>query len=270
MHPNRLELASGLWADPRGVLWIQPTRTLVIADLHLGYAWVQRQRGALLPVVEFERLEARLLELQAHYAPEFVVFLGDLVHAALPAEPVAEALHQLLNALARSSRLVLTLGNHDRRLAAIVSRTSAPLACVAAWRSGAHLLAHGDDEGCSMVSGKAPTGPAATPRRGRQGAKPPHEPPLERVPPGAGGFLITGHEHPALELGDGVATRLRCPCFLVGPGRLMLPAFSGWAAGVIVGRQPFMSRSAREARWSTAVAILGERLLRLPLEGAVG
>jgi len=136
---------------------------------------------------------------------------------------------------------VLTLGNHDAALPGFVARTGLPLRCETAWPCGPHLLVHGDR------------------RETRLSGLP--------EPPGAGfrnGFLIMGHEHPAVVLGDGVTTGARCPCFLVGANRLMLPAFSRWAAGVVIGREPFMSEAARGAQWHTAVAIMGERLLPVP------
>lgn len=43
-----------------------------------------------------------------------------------------------------------------------------------------------------------------------------------------GGAVIQGHVHPCLRWGGGMTA----PCFLVGPGRLVLPAFSADAAGV--------------------------------------
>jgi metallophosphoesterase superfamily enzyme len=47
--------------------------------------------------------------------------------------------------------------------------------------------------------------------------------------PLAGSRTITGHLHPRLRAGG-----VSAPCFLVGPGRIVLPAFSGNAAGVHV------------------------------------
>jgi hypothetical protein len=86
---------------------------------------------------------------------------------------------------------------------------------------------------------------------------------VEEAPGGDGWFLL-GHEHPMFRVEDGVATHVRCPCFLHGDRALMLPAFSRWAAGVVAGREPFMSPLARAVRWREAVVILGDRLLRLP------
>ena len=43
---------------------------------------------------------------------------------------------------------------------------------------------------------------------------------------------LIGHHHPAVSLYDGAGTRLKLPALVVSPRRLILPAFSPWAAGV--------------------------------------
>ncbi len=66
------------------------------------------------------------------------------------------------------------------------------------------------------------------------------------------GRLVHGHDHPCLRW-DG---RLAVPCFLVGPRRLVLPAFSGDAAGVnVLGQR----------RWKSyrCAAIAGNEVLDL-------
>jgi metallophosphoesterase superfamily enzyme len=42
---------------------------------------------------------------------------------------------------------------------------------------------------------------------------------------------IIGHHHPAVSWGDGAGSRLKLPALVVSAGRLILPAFSPWAAG---------------------------------------
>lgn len=49
-----------------------------------------------------------------------------------------------------------------------------------------------------------------------------------------GGKLVLGHWHPCLRLGN----RVTAPCYLIGPERIVLPAFSLDAAGVNVLGQP--------------------------------
>lgn len=48
----------------------------------------------------------------------------------------------------------------------------------------------------------------------------------------AGAIEVLGHFHPAVGLYDGAGTRLRIPALVASANRLILPAFSPWAAGV--------------------------------------
>jgi putative SbcD/Mre11-related phosphoesterase len=67
------------------------------------------------------------------------------------------------------------------------------------------------------------------------------------LPPGP---LVMGHFHPCLRWGD----RLAAPCYLIGEGRLVLPAFSADAAGAdVLGR--------RRWRGYRCAAIAGEQVL---------
>jgi metallophosphoesterase superfamily enzyme len=59
---------------------------------------------------------------------------------------------------------------------------------------------------------------------------------------------VVGHYHPAVVWSDGAGARLRVPGLVVSPQRLILPAFSPWAAGV-----PWNSQlRAGESLWALA------------------
>jgi metallophosphoesterase superfamily enzyme len=77
--------------------------------------------------------------------------------------------------------------------------------------------------------------------------------------------IVMGHEHPAISIGDGVTTSQKCPCFLVSDTVIVLPAFSRWAAGTDIHAHPFMSETARAAKFTRAIAICGKRLLPISL-----
>lgn len=47
----------------------------------------------------------------------------------------------------------------------------------------------------------------------------------------AGAIEVVGHHHPAVGWGDGAGGRVKLPALVSRPGRLVLPAFSPWAAG---------------------------------------
>jgi len=51
------------------------------------------------------------------------------------------------------------------------------------------------------------------------------------APAGVAALEIIGHHHPALSWADGAGTRLKLPALVAEPRRLILPAFSPWAAG---------------------------------------
>jgi metallophosphoesterase superfamily enzyme len=52
---------------------------------------------------------------------------------------------------------------------------------------------------------------------------------VQRVPEGL--TEVIGHHHPAMLLHDGAGTRLKLPALVANERRLILPAFSPWAAG---------------------------------------
>jgi putative SbcD/Mre11-related phosphoesterase len=241
-RPTGAQQIDGVVLDARRAVFFPADRVLAVADLHLGYAWAKRTRGALLPVSAPDDTTTRLLELQKAYRPERLVVLGDVVHEAVALPALEELLHGFCEALSPASGLIFCLGNHDRKLEKLARDWRLPVKCVRQLTLGGHLLLHGD---LAPEMADDETFCLESPRLGRR---------------------IIGHEHPCIALGDGVATRVKCPAFLVSDDLLVLPAFSSWAAGCEFGRQPFLGPLARAARFHTAYACMGPRLLRVPLE----
>jgi DNA ligase-associated metallophosphoesterase len=221
-----------LTADLRRALWLPQHKLLAVADLHLGYAWSHRSKGQLLPVTRQEDTVERLLELQRDYNAEHIAILGDIVHDTVAIPEVRAELDRLITTLSAHGQLTLLLGNHDRQLERNLTLPE-NVQLRKSLTVGRFTLLHGDDARV-MESGEASL------------------------------TLIMGHEHPTLSLGDGVSA-VRCPCFLVSSEVIVLPAFSPWANGCTVGRQPFLSPLLREISFQEAHAIMGRRLLRVPL-----
>jgi putative SbcD/Mre11-related phosphoesterase len=222
-----LELLPGVWADYRKAVYLQEEKLLCVADLHLGYAWAHRYHGQIIPLPARDQLSARLSELCLAYNPSALVILGDIVHQAVPVSAVRLELNKLLKTLGRVCPVKLVIGNHDRQLASLLEGKIDLREVV---RSGNYVLVHGNVP----------------------------------VAAGPGEIILMGHEHPAISLGDGVVSA-KFPCFLAGKNVVALPAFSAWAAGSNIRCYDFMSPLARAARFEKALAILGERLLLLPL-----
>jgi metallophosphoesterase superfamily enzyme len=127
-------------------------------------------------------------------------------------------------------KLVLLAGNHDRKLHQLMQQLGQPDALRAEFSAGENVFLHGDR-------------PATQPAR----------------------RYVIGHEHPAISLGDGVATSRKFPCFLIAQNVVTLPSFSSWSAHTPFPHYEFMSPLAKSARFETALAILGDRLLPVPL-----
>ncbi len=119
-----------------GALWLPAHRTLIAADLHLGYGFAQRRRGELGPVVEggvAERLAAAVADL----APDRVVLLGDLYHAPRPSAAERQMIESALAVV--TTELVIVRGNHDRAILRDLRKAPVP-----EWRAPGILAVHGD------------------------------------------------------------------------------------------------------------------------------
>lgn len=234
MDHSRYEFAPRMWLDVRRALWLPEARLLAVADLHIGYAWAHRHAGQLMPITARDSTAERLRALVDDYRPQRLVLLGDIVHRAVPVDPVREALAIVLNSLPREVEAVAIAGNHDRDLERVLpcNHRVSTVKCLTA-------------NGCVFVHGDAESAAVAKQEIDAVRAK--------------GGWVLIGHEHPSVTLGDGVATWQRYPCFLVCDGLLVLPAFSQWAAGNSRGEylSPLLACTAVRSR----VAILGDRLV---------
>ena len=232
----------GIVLDARRAVFFPDSATLAVADLHLGYPWAKRARGALLPLSAPDDTADRLVELQRVHGAKRIVVLGDVIHDAVALPVLEKLLRDFCERLGPASALVFCLGNHDRSLGKLVREWKLPVACQREFELGSCVLLHGDAASAEVGEGND-----------FQLDRPA---PLRRV---------VGHEHPCITLDDGVTSRVKCPAFLIADDLVVLPAFSAWAAGCEFGRQPFLGPLARAAKFRTAVACVGPRLLRLPL-----
>jgi putative SbcD/Mre11-related phosphoesterase len=189
-------LLPGLFGHPSGALWIEESRTLLVADVHLGYSWAQRRRGELGPLADAVAKD-KLLKLAKELNPFQIVFLGDLVHAPRPCAPEREWIEALLTELSANTQIIAVRGNHDRAFAREFGHL--PLTTVETWTAPGILALHGDR--------------------------------LAHAPIPESALLILGHLHPSLSLHDAAGAKQRIPLFLVTPHCIVLPAFSPFARG---------------------------------------
>ena len=184
-------------AHPSGAIWLAESKTLLVADLHLGYSWAQRRRGELGPLADFQTRD-KLLAVCDELEPGRIVFVGDLVHAPRPCEPERAYIEETLRTLAQRAEIVAVRGNHDRAFAREFGHL--PLVTTEAWCSGEGLTAiHGDR--------------------------------LSQVAIPEEGTLVMGHLHPGLGIREASGAGHRLPVFLVSKRCVVMPAFSPFARG---------------------------------------
>jgi putative SbcD/Mre11-related phosphoesterase len=183
-------LTPQLHLDPRHVLWLPEARTLVAADLHLGYVWAHRHAGQMLPITAPDDTIDRLATLVSEYNPAQLVLLGDIVHRAIPVPTLREQLEQLITRLS-SIRIRWITGNHDRNLQSLLQKINLPqIQLEPDLQLPPHLLTHGNEENPTTAKKI-----------------------LSNLTKKSG-LLIMGHEHPAITLHDHVTTTQKFPCFL--------------------------------------------------------
>ncbi|MFT3664407.1 ligase-associated DNA damage response endonuclease PdeM [Piscinibacter sp.] len=175
---------------PQKAALLPDSRTLLIADAHIGKAASFRALGVPVPRGTTSETLAALSELVARHEARRIVFLGDFLHArAAHAGATLAALARWREAHAALA-LVLVRGNHDDRAGDPPASlgfevVDEPL------RDGALALCH-------------------------------HPAPRDDA------YVIAGHLHPCVSLRGRAHERLRLPCFHVGPRVAVLPAFGSF------------------------------------------
>jgi DNA ligase-associated metallophosphoesterase len=178
---------------PERVVWHAASRTLFVADLHLGKSATFRARGLPVPSGTTQDNLARLAALVREHTATRVVFLGDLLHSrhAQRAQAIAP-LHAWREAHA-ALRCVLVRGNHD-----------------------SHAGDPPPSLGFEIVDEPWPVD-------GAPGVFACHHP--RDV---AGGAVLAGHWHPALTLRGPARDHQRLACFCLVEDVLVLPAFGAF------------------------------------------
>ncbi|HEY2189662.1 MAG TPA: ligase-associated DNA damage response endonuclease PdeM [Caldimonas sp.] len=175
---------------PEKAAFLAASRTLLVADAHIGKAVTFRALGVPVPRgTTTETLDALSL-LIASWRARRIVFLGDFLHSAHAQAPAT------LGALARWRRahvaldLVLVRGNHDNRAGDPPPSLGIRVVDEPFELDGFALCHH------------------PRPRRGS--------------------YVLAGHLHPCVGIGGRAFDHLRLPCFWLGDEVGVLPAFGAF------------------------------------------
>lgn len=227
-----MELQPGMSIHPPG-LFLEKTKTLIIADLHLGAEEALVKEGLFLPRTQKERLLTALRGLLQHLRPARVVIAGDLKHAfgTILDEEWRDALELIDLIATHGAHLEVVLGNHDKLLAPVLQKRN--INAHETLLVGKTLITHGDKEPAKKRLDAADT-------------------------------LIIGHEHPSILLHDGVRKE-RYKCYLKGRYKgktlIVLPSAYPLIEGVDVLASEPIGPILRRAKSLEAYVIEGEDVL---------
>jgi len=185
----------GWQLTPEGAAIHPGERTAVIADLHLGYEWARGAAGDCVVAHSLDETLARLSLVLDRAVLARLIVAGDLVESPRPCHRTSDDVRRLHAWLAAHGVTLLVVEGNHDCSHQAFSPGSSPVPLP--------LPATCTVAGWTIGHGHRPL---AAPR------------------------TISGHHHPVLRC-EGTAA----PCFLVGPGRIVLPAFSSNAAGCDVG-----------------------------------
>jgi uncharacterized protein len=180
---------------PEGAAIHAAERTAVVADVHLGYEWARGAAGDCVIAHSLEETLDRLTLVLEHAPVTRLIVAGDLVESPRPCRRTGDDVRRLCEWLDQRGVSLVALEGNHDR------SLSQP------WGERSHLPA---PMPATCIVANWTIGHGHVPIRGER--------------------TISGHHHPVLRVG-----RTTAPCFLVGPGRIVLPAFSLNAAGVDVG-----------------------------------
>jgi DNA ligase-associated metallophosphoesterase len=180
----------------RAVFW-EETRTLIVADAHLGKPSVLRAQGVPVPPGTAREDLGRLGRLLQQTRADRILFLGDLFHGPLNPSDTGFCNRFVRWRNARPEvRLVLIAGNHDPAAAQI------PAAF------GIDAVATSLAEGPFWFSHRPGTG--------------------------APDYNLAGHVHPAVRLRGAGRWSETLPCFVFGSSSGLLPAFGSFTGNAVV------------------------------------
>ena len=213
-------------------VFLEETKTLILADVHVGMEEFIRRTGVLFPLNEKKELLKRLKNLIIEFKPEKVVFLGDFLHhfQKVPYK-VYETVREL-NSLLKNHEIIVIRGNHDIMLEYILKENT-DFKILDYLLECNILMVHGDKTFDVDFEFN---------------------------------LLIMGHEHPVLEI-----NKQRFPSYLEIVQNdfeiLVTPAFSNIASGVKINEleSNFMSPYLKKVKKEDIFPIvIGEEVLKFP------
>jgi DNA ligase-associated metallophosphoesterase len=193
---------TGLDADilllPGRAAFLPASRTLLVADLHLGKAATFRKAGIPVPEGSAQQDLTRLERLVVETAATRLLILGDLFHAAGGCTPDVFTEFADTRARIADTAVLLVIGNHDRRIGTLPASLGIDSCLRALDEPPFHFV---------------------------------HEPATPLDDCGRTAFTIGGHLHPTVSIRSPSGDRFADRCFVAEESLLVLPAFGSFTGG---------------------------------------
>ena len=189
---------------PSGAVFNNAHQVMFVADVHLGKAATYRQLGQPVPQGTTTQTLNQLSADIKRYKPNHLIVLGDFLHG-----PLIRRSRATLDAIAqwraahKSLQITLIRGNHDAAAGDPPSEFEIELV----------------DEPFKYASVSCC-----------------HEAQRSDLQPTE--FMMCGHIHPVAVLHGRARERLRLACFVLGPKRLVLPAYGAFTGGHVYKPAP--------------------------------
>jgi hypothetical protein len=210
-------------------LWLKKQKTLILADLHIGYEEALNKQGILIPRTQFKEIFGELEGLLRQTRPKTIVINGDLKHefSDISEQEWNETL-KILDLLLKYGKVILVKGNHDVTLGPIAKKRG--LKITDKYEIDGICILHGDN----IIKTSAKT-------------------------------LIIGHEHPAISLRAGMKTE-KYKCFLLGTWKkqklIVLPSFIPIIEGTDLRQEQLLSPYLHQNLKNFEVFIAGDKTYR--------
>lgn len=196
-------------------LWIPKQKTLIIADLHIGYEEDLNSQGILIPRIQFGDMKREIEMLLNDLKPKTIVINGDLKHefGGISSQEWREAL-EILDIMSKNcKKIVLIKGNHDNMLEPIAKKRGLELKQFYCIEKENICILHGDKIPVNDEVHKAKV-------------------------------LIIGHEHPSISLREGMKIE-KYKCFLLGKWHgkklVIMPSFFPYIEGLDIRNEDRIS-----------------------------
>lgn len=204
--------------------------TLVLADLHVGYAAQLRADGIHVPTNEANTLLKKLKALLEKTNPKQVVINGDLKHSfGRISDDEWRTIKEVRRVIEEHAQLILIKGNHDPLLQTIADELE--LEVQQQYTLGETLIIHGDEKPTNLEG-------------------------ITRI--------IIGHQHPAIRIGNSIRTEL-VKCYLIGTYEkrelIILPSYFDLQEGSDVLQEKPISPLIKTFNDFEVHALIGEETL---------